>query len=232
MRGCDTYNESELLRALAQQLKLPLTQIARLAELAGHKQDLDCIKIIEQIAEATLSLTDNYILGASQFDRQPYLEPVSAASVMRDSHENLRRLAASRNCQIRLQLDRNCEPIMADPDRLAAAITSLGHSFIEAVEPNTESLIILTVHKNSSGIVAGVFGAGCKLTTASWHESGKVIKNGSQLMPNFSAQTSAGVYIADTILNRMDARLKVSKYQKLSGLAAVFQPVQQLQLIS
>jgi hypothetical protein len=52
-----------------------------------------------------------------------------------------------------------------------------------------------------------------------------------QPMQRLVSGPAAGVFVADSLLQTLAARLHVAKYHNLTGLAATLQPSRQLQLI-
>ena len=61
--GFNGDEQVRLLRALAEQLKLPLIQIARGAELAHQQKDMSSYADISYTADMTLRLIDSYLLS-------------------------------------------------------------------------------------------------------------------------------------------------------------------------
>src|SRR5665811_2203597 len=86
----------ELLLSVAEQLKLPLLQIARQAE-QGRLTGLTDSKAIQSTADSALQLIDNYVLGVRlSLDHQLLdIEPVSISSVLYDAGQQLDNLAKS-----------------------------------------------------------------------------------------------------------------------------------------
>jgi len=127
--------DERLLQVLAEQMKLPLLQIARRSELARlTATPEDSLELIELTADGALQLIDSYLLGVKLAKAQAslQLEPVSVAAVLNETAHQLERLAKQNECEIELHLAGRYEPIMAHKAGLEAALTSLGYVFIEA----------------------------------------------------------------------------------------------------
>ena len=76
-------SSTRLMRALAEELKLPLMQISRSAEL-GQLDSGNNLQIIETTASNALRLLDGYILTTQLMGEQQQLEiePVSVTAVL------------------------------------------------------------------------------------------------------------------------------------------------------
>ena len=129
----------ELLLSVAEQLKLPLLQIARQAENGRLTNQFDPT-VIQVTANSALQLIDNYTLGVRlSLDRQLLeTEPISISSVLYDTTEQLASLAKSYGVNLELNIAGKFGPVMAHRLGLQAALVSLGASLIEAL-PALES---------------------------------------------------------------------------------------------
>lgn len=216
----DNQQAERLLRALAEQLKLPLIQIAHHAELA-HENALSEISLS---AERALSLVDNYILASTMQQQELRFEPVAISSVLYDVAEALGPMARQYNCELELRLDGKYEPVMANQQGLRAALVTLGQSYIEA-GTDSHSRVILAGYKSRNGITAGLFAKHSEQTAELFR---RALKSDE---PAGKTAASAGLYIADSILRAMAARLYVARHHNLNGLAATFVPSVQLHLV-
>ena len=184
----------------------------------------------------SIKMIDSYLLTTSQNDQLSLqLEPVSISSVLHGVANNLSRLAGLYNCSIELELAGKYGPVMSHKNKLEAAFTMLGYSYIEAnlsnAQKKSSGRIILTGYKTSKGLVAGIFSPEIKVNNESFHRSIKSFGKTRQAMPDVSQSTGAGIFIADTILNNLETRLRVAHYKRISGLAATLIPSHQLQLV-
>ena len=90
MADLGTVPDERLLRALAEQLKMPLLQIARTAEFAAETGDTKSLTNISYIAETALRLVDGFLLSADRQAQEVFhLEPVSVSSILQDTAHKL-----------------------------------------------------------------------------------------------------------------------------------------------
>jgi light-regulated signal transduction histidine kinase (bacteriophytochrome) len=226
--------EERLLLALAEQLKVPLLQIGRRAELL-HNSRLTKrhLAAIELTADNALRLIDNYILSTRLATEGAILEPVSVASVLHDTAQALSKLADDYHCKLELHLSGRYEPVMAHRAGLEAALLSLGHEMIEAeVQQSKKPVVMLAAHRGKKGIVAGVFGDAEGLTADMFHRARSLYGQSRQPLSTVTAHPATGIFVADSLLASMAARLRVAHHHKLSGLAATLLPSQQLTLLA
>lgn len=229
----DNGAQERLLRALAEQLKLPLLQIAREAELASQSNDKTALNSISYTADMALRLVDSYLLSV-QLQALPMLElePVSVSAVLQDTAHRLNQLAKQYDCELEVHLSGKYEPVMAHRQSLEAAFATLGYAFIEAVpDANQKHKIILGAHRSSKGLVAGVFGNQEGLSTDMYKRGMALFGTARQAVPVLTPHAGAGIFVAESLLKNMQTPLHYSKHHKLSGLAATLIPSQQLQLV-
>jgi len=228
---------TDVLRSVAEQLKVPLTIIARQAEL-GQKlggtspQDLQAMQVQ---ANTALTLVDCYLLGLalSQGQARLELEPVSLSSVITSAAQDLYHLARQHNVELEVQVAGKYEPVMANQRGLKAALTSLGYGLLEtaATQANRRHYLTFAVHRTPHGLVAGVYGQYKELEAREWRTALKLCGQASQPFVGLCAGSGAGLFVADTILRSMTTQLRVGRHQKEAGLAATFQPSGQLTLV-
>lgn len=222
-----------LLRALAEQLKVPILQIARSAELAQSTEVGDAFRTIEYTADMTVRLIDSYLLSV-QLQALPVLElePVSASAVLQDTASRLDLLAKQYDCELQVDLGGKYGPVMAHRQSLEAAYAALAYSFIEAVPTSsTRHRVVLGAYKNPRGLTVGIFGDRPSMSAAAFKRAQSLYGTTAQGMPDLSAGSGAGIFVAESILRSMSAPLKVARRNHLTGLAATLLPSKQLQLI-
>jgi hypothetical protein len=226
----------QLLLAIAEELKLPFLQIARKSELARMNQDVAALKEVQTTAEAALQLLDNYLFGARlalEGDYTLQLEPVSVASVLYDSSQQLDALAKSYGVELQLSIAGKFPPVMANRQALQAALTSLGYSLIEAL-PNLQQRTLtleLAAHRCRYGIVAGLYSEAEQLTAEALRQGRKLHGHARQPLATLSHSSGTGVFVADAILQAMDSELTVSRHRRLFGLGTVLRQSPQLQMV-
>lgn len=225
----DNGAHERLLRALAEQLKLPLIQIAREAELAKP----GALGSISYTADMALRLVDSYLLSVRlQALPSLELEPVSVSAMLQDTAHQLNQLAKDYDCDLEVHLAGRYEPVMAHRQSLEAAFATLGYAFIEAV-PNSETRhkVILGAHRSNRGLVAGIFGNQEGLSSDMFRRGQALFGTARQAVPAITPNAGAGIFVADSLLKNMEAPLHLSRHSKLTGLAATLVPSQQLQLV-
>lgn len=218
-------SHGSLLTALAEDLKLPLLQIARSSELAGTKEQ-------QQTAEMALRLIDGYILGL-QTDAQTTLElePVTLSSVMYDVAEELLPIARQQGYELDMSVSGRLGPIMGNRRVLQHAFTLLGYELIQAAQDEEKPRFTLATHSSKGGVVAGVYTSNSLLTADAMRRARALIGSAHQLLPAGSASNGAGVFIADNLIKSLASTLRVTRYHNQAGLAATFLQSQQLKLI-
>ena len=227
--------DEHLLKIIIEQLKLPLLHIARQTEQAKYGTLVDYIDI-NSIAEMSLKMIDGFMLSREENTQTSLqLEPVSLSSALNNAANNIEGLAKLYGCSVELHLAGKYAPIMSQKDKLEAAFTMLGYSYIEASKNNENSnlkrRIILSGHKTSKGLVAGIFSPQLIVNNGSFIKSMNSLKATKQAMPGITQSTGAGIIIANSILNDLTTKLRVAHYRKISGMAATLIPSHQLQLV-
>src|SRR6476661_3212441 len=105
-----------LLLSVAEHLKVPLTTIARQAELGqltGRVELTDAAAIRTQ-ATAALTLVESYLLGLELMSQQGslQLEPVSVSSTLMDAAHDLDRFAKHYQVQLEVEVGGKFGPVM------------------------------------------------------------------------------------------------------------------------
>lgn len=226
-----------LFLSLAEQMKLPLLQIVRQAELGLMAPDKQSpLSQVRANADVALKLIDGYLLSmrlaAEEASMMEY-ESVSISSILYDTAEQLHPIAKLYGVDLDISLDGKYGPVTAHREGLQTALVSLGYALIEAL-PATEApqmRLQLAAHRCRYGIVAGLYADVDRLTTEALRQGRKLYGDARQPLPALSHCGGAGVFVADAILTAIGARLKVSHHHRRSGLGTVLQPNSQLQLI-
>lgn len=224
-----------LLLALAEQLKLPLLQIARQAELAGLSGQPD-VPAMQATAESALKLIDSYVLGArlaQEGQTALALEPVSVSSVLYDVAADLSSAAQFYGVQLDLRVAGRYGPVLTNRQALQSALTSLGMALIEALPAlDAKQLTLdLAAHKCRYGIVAGIYCDSVKMRNVPLQQGRSLLGATRQPLHDISGQSAAGIFVADQLLSAMQLRLQASKFQNLHGLGAILPLSPQLSLV-
>lgn len=233
----DQYSsQNKLFFALAEQLKVPLLQISRSAELAQSQSTNNQLDIIENIADTTLQLVDSYLLSIRLHNAGDDLAlvPVSLSAMLHDAAHKMEKISSAGICDIELHIAGKYGPIMAHPSGLTAALYNLGQAFIDVQsqrEHTKRPVIKLAAHRTRNGISAGLFSDIEGLNSDMFSRSKRMYGSSRQPLAQLSAHNGAGIFIADSLLETMSGGLRVAHHQKLTGLAATFSPSQQMALV-
>lgn len=221
------------MRVLAQQLKTPLLQIARQAELATITQTPDAYQSIRYTADMALRLVDSYLLSIETGNLLTLqLEPVSISATLQDTAHQLLPLSKHYGCELEVHLSGKYGPVMAHRRSLEFALITLAQVFIESTpDQSRKHHVILGAHKSASGLVAGIFGNQQGINADMLRRGRALFGTAEQNLPGLSPAAGAGVFVADALLSGMDAPLHISRHNTLAGLAATLVPSRQLQLV-
>jgi hypothetical protein len=224
--------------SLGEELKLPLQQIAREAELQRVLHDnLEIpLRNIQTSADVSLQLLDSYLMSLRLgFLSESKLEltPVSVAAVLHETAERLQTIARQYGVEVELHIDGRYEPVMAHRTGLMNALVALGYALIEALPAAEPSKLRLefAAHRTKYGIVAGMYGELNQLTPQAFRRSKALAGQASQPLTGSLPGSGAGVFVADALLRAMESHLRVGRFHKLPGFAVTLPPSQQLQMV-
>jgi hypothetical protein len=232
-----TASAEQLFLSLAEELKLPLEQIARRAELGRLTGgDSENFASIQTSADITLQLLDSYLLSvrlAHEPDERFAVEPVSVSAVLQETQMQLAGVAKQYDVELDLHVHGRYEPVMAHAQALKTALVSLGYSLIEALPAmGVQQLRLqLAAHRTKYGIVAGMYCQAEDLTPHMLRRAKDLHGHARQPFVSALPGSGAGVFVADAIFAAMASRLRVGRFQKLPGFAVTLPPSQQLQLV-
>ena len=227
----------QLFLSLAEQMKLPLLQILKQAELGvllgTSSEQLSQVRVNADVA---LKLIDGYLLSMRLAAEEAYAieqEPVSVSAVLYDAAQQLHPIAELYGVTLEVSLGGKYGPVTAHRAGLQSALVSLGYALIEALPAtNAPQLRLeLAAHRCRYGIVAGLYADVDRLTAEALRQGKRLFGDTRQPLPALSHCGGAGVFVADAILNAIGARLKVSHHHRRSGLGTVLQPNPQLMLV-
>jgi hypothetical protein len=227
----------QLLMSVAEQIKLPLLQIARQTELARLSGGIADLSHLQATADNALSLIDNYVLAIRlnlEADAQQLaIEPISVSSVLYDAGHQLSQYAKIYGVNMSLEISGRYGTVMAHREGLQAALVSLGLSLIEALpaQESPQLKLQLATHRCRYGVVAGLYSDTERLTSDALRQGQRLHGQSRQPLLSLTHTAGAGVFVADSLLRAMNLQLKVSRHHRLYGLGAVLQPNHQLQLV-
>ena len=231
----DAILSQQLLLSIAEELKLPLLQIARQAELA-QLNGTNGLTSIQAAAQTALQLLDNYVLGVRlALDPQHFpLEAVSVSSVLYDASQQLDAFAKSYGVSLELNIAGKYGPVLANRQGLQAALVSIGAALIEALpalDGSAQLKLHLGTHRSRYGIIAGIYADTKQLSNEALQRGRRLQGTSRQPLLNLSQSSGAGIFVADAILHAMDLHLMASRHHRLHGLGTVLQSNNQLQLV-
>jgi hypothetical protein len=227
-----------LLLSLAEEIKLPLIQIARLSEqsIMDKSQDNDNLRVVQSTADSAIRLIDNYLLGIklSLEPAQLNVESVSVSSILYDTCQALSSTAKNYGVNLDLSIGGRYGPVLANRQGLMAALISLGTSLIEAM-PALEQRQLnlqLATHRSRYGVVAGIYANTKQISKQALNLGNRLQFNSRQPLVNLTYSSGAGIFVANHILKAMDLNLSASRHHSLYGLGTVLKPNNQLQLVT
>lgn len=218
-----------LFTALAEQLKTPLLQIARLSEMpAGVATGR-----ISVISEQALRLVDAYIQVNSQLQTKLQLEPLNTSAILYDVANTLVPFAKQHDYDIEIDLRGKSVPIMAHRDSLRSMLTLLGASLIEASseDEDAERYVVLGTHRSAKGTVVGVFSSQVALSQKALQLTRQLHGRAAQVAPSLGLAGGAGLAIADRLSEQLAAPLRAYRHHSLTGIGSLLLPSRQLQLV-
>ncbi|HET8708699.1 MAG TPA: hypothetical protein VFL85_00285 [Candidatus Saccharimonadales bacterium] len=225
-----------LLLSVAEQLKLPLLQIARQAELARMTDRPADAERIQTTADMALHLLDSYVLSVQLATEEQALfetEPVTISSVLYDVGTQLQPIAKAYDVRLELNMAGKYGPVMAHRKGLQSALVSLGYALIEALPAadRPQLKLQLATHRCRYGVVAGLYCEAEEISTEALRLGRQLYGRARQPLTGLSSGSGAGVFVADALLHAMSSQLTVSRHNRLRGLGAVLQPNPQMQLV-
>ena len=219
----------QLFTALAEQLKVPLLQIARLSELS---QEI-ALPRISVISEHALRLVDAYAQSHAQNQTKLPLEPLTTSAVLYDVAVALQPFAQQWDYTVEIDQQGKGIPIMAHRESLRTMLTLLGASLIEASADDIEipHHLVLGTHRSASGIVVGAFSSHLALSQRALQLTRELHGRAAQAVPSLGLAGGAGLAIADRLSEQMHAPLRAYRHRSLTGIGSLLVPSHQLQLV-
>ena len=230
-------SQEQLFLGLAEQLARPLLTLTQLAELASGDDPATAAarwQLVQAIADSSLQLVESYALSLRVHGNvlALNLEPVTVSSLLYDTAHALQPFAKQYGVDLELESGPRLQPILADRAVLQSAMTSLGQVFVLAqAESEEPAAVRLAAHRSRYGVVAGLYGQMPHISVDSLRRAHALQGAARQPLSRLVSGPAAGVFVADSLLRTLAARLHVARYRSLTGLAATLQPSQQLQLV-
>jgi hypothetical protein len=224
-KATESVGQDGSLRALALELKSPLINIARQAEL-GESSNMEQI---QQTAEQALKLIDHYLLSAqSEYGQLALgLEPVNLGSVLYDASSQLRHLAREQNVELVLE-DKVHEPVMTHGGALTAVLAAFGR-LLMPVSGRPE--LTLRSYKTRDGFLCvGVF-TDADLSQDDLRDAMELQGKANMSLAGVNSQAHVSLSIAEKLCRAMGGDMTVKKIGKLRGFATQLPRSEQLSLV-
>lgn len=220
----------QLFTALAEQLKMPLLQIARLAGTANSLS----LPQITVISEHALRLVDAYVQAQTTLQTELKLEPVTTGAVLYEVAATLQSFAEHHQVEIELDSPGRAVPVLANRESLKTMMTLVAASLIETSDNQDEPLkrLVLGTHRSSKGMVVGAFSVSNDLAQRTLRLTRELHKQTNSAAPVFGVTGAAALAIADQLSEQMATPLKSYRHRSLSGVGALLLPSRQLQLLA
>lgn len=230
-------DEERLFLNLAEQFGhvfLLMTRLAERAErLSAESRDAQW-QIVRDISESAMFLTEAYADGNKLRHHlaAPEIEPVTVSVLLYTAAERLRPFANQYGVQLELDDLPRLTPVMSDRHILQAALASLGQVFVlSQSEAEGRPSLRFAAHRTRYGIVAGVYSEDNELTAAALRRGNALYGRSPQPLGKLVSHSASGVFVADTLLRSISAKLHVARYRGQVGLAITLPVCDQLQLV-
>lgn len=234
--GMQLNAQERLFLGLAEQLTRPLLTISHLSELARTDEvtHAERWQLIRTITDSSIRLVESYALSLRVHGNVTPLvfEPVSISSMLYETAERLSPFAKQYGVEVELDTGPRVQPVVADRAVLQSAFESLGQVFVVAqAELADYEPIRLSAHRSRHGVVAGLYSTADSLGADSLRRARAVQGRARQPLQQLVSGPAAGVFVAESLLQTLTARLHIAHYHNMTGLATTLQPTQQLQLV-
>lgn len=222
-------SDERLLRSLAEQLKIPLTLIARQSELAAS----DSLQTIHAHSKDAIRLIEAYLLaGYLHGQQQLQLEPVSIKALLYDVAHELEPKAKQHSTKLELTHKGRFGLVMAHAGALRYALTLLGVATLDQISDNNAPQVVnFRAYSYEGKIQAGVYGQS-HLTSEDLQVGKELFGSAHQATPHASSSPSTELYLADALLRTMHTSVHVSHHKEQTGLVTSLFPSQQLSLLN
>lgn len=221
----------DLWMALADELKLPLIQIARSAELAELDEPARQLHTIEATAGNALRLIDGYLLVRSIGQQQLDLVPVSVTATLYDVAQGLYEMSKLYDTDIDIEVKGSLGRVMADQLALRTALMSLTYTFLSGGVKGRRQKLTLLAQQTKEGITAGVLSNHAHLSAEDLQQARKLYGQAQQPAGGITQNSGFGLYVADSLFSAMHTPLRVVKAGNKTGIAATMTTSRQLALL-
>lgn len=233
----ESMPSAQLFMSFSDHMREVFLQLSRTAELAptlDEPTQREYWQMTREIADAALQIAQAYTLQARlQSSSQPEaVEPFAVSSLLHDAAQALEPFAKRYSVQLQLDTSAHSLPVVGNRELLAAALVSLGQVFVVAEAQSDDTAFIrLAAHQSRYGVVAGVYGEQHEINAGALRRARALAGKTPQPFAKLAAGPAAGVFIAESLLESMAAKLHVARYHNLTGLATTLPSCNQLQLV-
>lgn len=222
----------QLLTALAEQLKMPLLQIARLAETDNQS----VVAHISVISQQALRLVDAYVQAQTLMQTELEFEPVTTSAVLYDVAHDLQSFADHYDLTIELDQKGTLVPVLAHRATLKTLLMLIAASLIESTgvvsnEGQAAKRLILGTHRVAKGTVIGAFSANAEITQRALRLTRELQLDSSHAVSALGMSGATALAIADQLSQRLSVPLKAYRHRSLMGVGGLLLPSRQLQLV-
>lgn len=215
----------DLWRSLADELKLPLLQIARAAELEDQPA-------IETTATNALKLIDGYLLISALGEQQHLdLQPVSVSAMLYNVEQDLNELAKLYDTELTIKVQGAPGQAMAHAHALRASLTGLAYTFLTGGLKGRHQVVTLWARQEHDGVTAGVLSNYAQLSSEDLQAARQLFGRARRPAGGVTQNSGVGLYIADALCTAMETSLRVVKTGRQTGMAVTLLPSQQLALL-
>jgi signal transduction histidine kinase len=220
-------SDEQSLRSLACELKSPLINIARQAELAELSEFVE----IQQTAEQALNLIDNYLLSAqSEYGQLKFdLEPVSIGSVLYEASSQLRPFAKRQNVDLVLD-DRMQEPVMTHRGAMTAVLVAFGQVLMTGENGRYRELVLRSYKTREGSLGVGVF-TDVDLSKNDLRQALDFQGKAQMPLAKVSNKAHVSLLIAENLCRAVGGNMSVKKMGKLRGFTTRLPRSEQLSFV-
>jgi hypothetical protein len=228
--------ERQLLASLAEQLRVPIVQMARLSEEDSKKNR----KTIAAISRTANELIDAYqlVLQLHMQEGALHVEPVSLSALLHKTAQKTQRLAEEYRCDVQIDTKGSYEPVLINTEIIEAALSALSSVFIIESKASgadtarsSRPIVTLAAHRSRWGLVVGAYSSNTSMNNATYGRAKNLYGKARQPLNHIFTSAGAGVFIANALLAMAACNLHASRYHNMTGLAVTLRPASQLSLV-
>jgi K+-sensing histidine kinase KdpD len=230
-----TKSNTDLLRVVANELKLPLTNIQATASMLSHKQ-FDEAEIAEQNQRLlinslqALDMVDGILLAGRVQTEQTSLDlkAINASSVARAVVLELEALAARYDRIIRLSVSDNLSLASADSGALRISLSAMLASLIRS---STSEVIEVLVHNRMNWVMITLRDEGQSITNQTVKTILSNLGRSVQPAKSLPSTSGLGVYVSSVLIDAMNGKFDAYTSDSKRAITFSLQKTEQLSLL-